>query len=259
MVGDSIPDRRVPVAHGRGAPCPHSPEPAECGRAGGKTPRAGLDGPRPCRGIRGIFAPRRLRISRGGRADAGGIDPDNRGPCENRPCDALGVSGGYYPTRSTPFSPASPPKSPSLDELTGLPAPDIPLAERGADVNAKAASDDTPLDAANSRKTHRNAVSPPSARRAAQCAVLTGRLRATRSRAGNNKGNGESLGPHFGALSAENARGLPDPTGSRRPLAISPKKRRLSGSERRRGGTKRRAGGGAPFPPLHDFSEFSIL
>ena len=62
--------------------------------------------------------------------------------------DALGMSGRYSSTHSTPFSPASPQESPSLDELAGLPASDIPLAERGADVNAKAASDDTPLDAA---------------------------------------------------------------------------------------------------------------
>ena len=40
------------------ASAPHSPEPAECRRADGKTlslrPRAGLDAPRPCQGIRGI-------------------------------------------------------------------------------------------------------------------------------------------------------------------------------------------------------------
>ena len=80
------------------------------------------------------------------RADAG-VNPTTATRAEIAPETRWACQGGN-PTRSTPFSPASPQKSPSLDELAGFPASDIPLAERGADVNAKFVSDDTPLDIA---------------------------------------------------------------------------------------------------------------
>ena len=108
------------------ASAPHSPEPADSGRAGGKTLSllrwARLFSPAPCRGIRGIRALRRLRTPRRGPGGRGRRRTRSPRTARKSPLTRRECSGGIIP-RNFPLRPAYPPEFAEFGRISGRSRP----------------------------------------------------------------------------------------------------------------------------------------